>query len=102
MSDQEARRKRLSARLNPSAPIHKDDPTRTSSDTPSTVDRTPQTVHGTTDQTKSWEERNVRATYWVPAEVRDAVKAAADREGISLAQWVSRALRRALTEGEMQ
>lgn len=86
MSDQESRRERLSARLNPS--------------TPSTVDRTPQTVHGTTDQTKPWEERNVRATYWLSAEVRDAVKAAADREGISLAQWVGRALRRALGQAE--
>ena len=80
MSDRSERLSRLSARLSEPVPAtHK-----------------PDTVHG--DGT--WEAKNVRATYWVPVALRDAVKAAAEAEGISLAQWVQRSFRRSLGEGE--
>jgi hypothetical protein len=57
--------------------------------------RIPHTVRGS-EAEGSWEERNVRATYWVDAALRDEVKLAAEAEGLSLAQWVSRAFRREL------
>lgn len=47
----------------------------------------------------SWEDRHVRATYWLDRGLREEVRTEAEGRGWSVSQFVSWALRRALDKG---
>lgn len=75
---------------------------------PSAVDRTPSSADGvprTVDPVKTqarWEETHHRATFWLADDLREAVREAAEAEGLSLRVWVDRAFRQALERGSGQ
>jgi len=48
---------------------------------------------------QSWEDRHVRATYWLERSLREEVRSEAEGRGWSVSQFVSWALRRALDKG---
>ena len=48
---------------------------------------------------QSWEDRHVRATYWLDRGLREEVRREAEGRGWSVSQFVSWALRRALDKG---
>jgi uncharacterized protein (DUF1778 family) len=46
-----------------------------------------------------WEDRNIRVTFWLDRALREEVRAAAKERGLSVTQFIARALRRAVDDG---
>ena len=46
-----------------------------------------------------WEDRNIRVTFWLDRGLREEVRAAAKARGLSVTQFIARALRRAVDHG---
>ena len=53
-----------------------------------------------TEENASWEERHVRATFWLERTLRDEVREAAKKRGMSNAQFIAQALRRAVDQDQ--